>query len=134
MQHDYKQVLRYGFCLLTIVTGFLLVIFVSTSFQSFKTMFEIFQQEKSLVGNHHYYSFSLGTYQGVIIVLALFFLSALFLWYCFRPSQTNISQALRLNLKSLWFLYKKLHQQWKSLPVWEKAIFMAIIILLICIR
>ncbi|MFC5271083.1 hypothetical protein [Adhaeribacter terreus] len=135
MQPEYRQILRYGFGILTVVTGFLLLFFAANTYQTFEQLFQVFCYERRFTGNTHAFGFSYSTYQIVIGALALLTFSCMFLFYHFRrTSQNNLTEAFGLHLKTPGFPFKKLKQQWALLPTWEKSLLLAAGILLVAAR
>ncbi|MBK0403166.1 glycosyltransferase family 39 protein [Adhaeribacter sp. BT258] len=135
MQPEYRQLLRYGFGILSAVAGLLLVFFAANAFLTFEQLFEVFRYEIRFTGNPYPFGFSFRTYQIVISSLAFLTLGSWFLFYFFRPPAVlNLAEAFGLHLKTLGFPLKKLRQQWTLLPTWEKKVLLVTGVLLVATR
>ncbi|MFC5271084.1 hypothetical protein [Adhaeribacter terreus] len=127
MHNEYKQVLRYGFGMLAVVAGFLLVFFLSWTYEELLPVFAAFNADKpfiseGLVEVNRVFGMSEATYTITKIAVAVFFSGCVFMLYRLRTAPRTAFFANFLPLETVAFFGQKLRAQWQKLPLFEKKL------------
>ncbi|MBK0403167.1 hypothetical protein I5M27_09235 [Adhaeribacter sp. BT258] len=139
MQNDYRQVLRYGLGMLAVAAGFLLLFFLSWSYQELQPVFAAFNSDKpwlaeGLVEIKHTFGISETVYTMTKAGVAVLFAGCIFLLYRLRSTSHASFFSAFLPSETVAFFGQKLRKQWQQLPAFEKKLLLVTILTLTAVR
>ncbi len=136
MQQETKRVYRYGFGLLALAAGFLLLVLLLYPYPKLEALFGQFNAEKETLYPWNdfegSYGFSRNTYWLALSAYFLIFVVSLFSYFRLRKDSAN---SFLNSVKSIiGFFWNKLLSVWQQTPFWEKVIVSISGILLVLVR